>query len=65
MTFAEIVLLVAVGSGIYLLLRPIQRWLERYFVKNLFSRHPRGPRRAIDVTHFTSYALHKKDSDHT
>ncbi|GAC1453967.1 MAG: hypothetical protein PVSMB1_02810 [Gemmatimonadaceae bacterium] len=67
MTFAEIILLVAAGVGIYLLLRPLRRWLEIYFTKKFFDHNPRLPRTTINVTHFTSYPSHnkKKDDDHT
>ena len=63
MTIAEIILLVAVGAGIYRLLRPFRRWLERCFIENYFARNPRRRRPAIDVTHFTSYTSQKKDEE--
>jgi hypothetical protein len=62
MTFAEVILLVAGIIGIYFLLRPLQRWLERYFIGKFFARHP-GHRPTIDVTDFTSRSTHKKE-DH-
>jgi hypothetical protein len=66
MTFAEIILLVGIGAGIYVLLRPLQKWLEIYFFKKFLPRNPRLHRPTIDVTHFTSYtSQNKKDSDHT
>jgi hypothetical protein len=61
MTFAEIILLVAGGIGIYFVLRPLQRWLEVYLLKKIFARHPHLRRPTIDVTEFTSYPSHKKE----
>jgi len=63
MTFAEIILLVAGIAGIYFLLRPLQRWLETFFIRKIFARGPRGHRPTIDVTDFTSHSTHKKE-DH-
>jgi hypothetical protein len=65
MTFAEIILLIAAGVGIYFLLRPLQRWLEIYLIRKFFARHPRLRRPTIDVTDFTSYPSHKKEDHHT
>jgi hypothetical protein len=65
MTFAELILLVSAGIGIYYVLRPLQRRLEIYLLRKLFARHPRPRRPTIDVTGFTSYLSHKKeDHDH-
>jgi len=61
MTLAEIVLLVAGGAGIYVLLRPLQRWLERVLRRMLFGRHPRAIPPPIDVTEFTSRSAKKDD----
>jgi hypothetical protein len=61
MTLAEILLLVAGGVGIYVLLRPLQRWLERTLRKTLFRRHPRAIAPPIDVTDFTSRSSRKDD----
>jgi len=63
MTFAEIILLVAAGTGIYFVLRPLQRRLEIYLLRKFVARHPRVRRPTIDVTEFTSYLSHKKE-DH-
>jgi hypothetical protein len=63
MTFAEIILLIAGGAGIYFLLRPLQRWLEICLIRQFFAHGPRARRPTIDVTDFTSYASHKKE-DH-
>jgi hypothetical protein len=63
MTFAEIILLVAGGMGIYFVLRPLQRWLEVYLLGKFFARRPRLHRPTIDVTEFTSRLSHKKE-DH-
>ena len=63
MTFAEIILLVAGGIGIYFVLRPLQRWLEAYLLTKFFARYPRVRPPTIDVTEFTSRLSHKKE-DH-
>jgi hypothetical protein len=63
MTFAEIILLVAGGIGIYFVLRPLQRRLEIYLLRRFFARHPRPRRPTIDVTDFSSYPSRKKE-DH-
>jgi hypothetical protein len=62
MTFAEIVLIAAGVAGIYFLLRPLQRWLERYFVRKL-ARPPRGHLPTIDVTDFRSRRSHQKEQE--
>ena len=64
MTFAEMLLLIAGGTGIYFLLRPLQRWLEAYLIRRFAVRRPRLRRPKIDVTDFTSYDSSRKD-DHT
>jgi hypothetical protein len=60
MTFAEILFLVAGGAGIYLLLRPLQRWLEAWLGKHVFARgaHPRH--RIIDAD-FRDESSHRKE----
>jgi len=63
MTFAEIFLLIAGGTGIYYLLSPIQRWLEIFLVRKFFAGYSRGRRPMIDVTDFTSHESHRKE-DH-
>ena len=65
MTFAEISLLILGGAGIYFLLTPIQRRLETYLFRKLFTRHPRLRRPVIDVTDFTSYESKRKEDHHT
>jgi hypothetical protein len=62
MTFAEVLLLFAGGFGIYFLLAPLQRRLERYLIAKLSPRYPRL-RRTIDVTEFTSHQSSRKE-DH-
>jgi hypothetical protein len=63
MTFAEIIFLVAGGIGIYVLLRPLQRWLEFQVLRRILPRHPRSRRTTIDVTDFTSEPS-QKEEDH-
>jgi hypothetical protein len=63
MTFAELVLLVGGGAAIYVLLRPLQRWLERVLITTFSGRHPRERQTTIDVTDFRSYPSRKKE-DH-
>ena len=65
MTFAELFLLIAGGTGIYFLLTPLQRWLENYLIRSVFRRHPRSPRHMIDVTDFTSHQSSRKEEHHT
>jgi hypothetical protein len=60
MTFAEIVLVAAGLVGIYVLLRPLQRWLEQYLVRNLLTRHPRRRLPTIDVTDLASHRSRQK-----
>jgi len=62
MTFAEVVLAVAGVAAIYLLLRPVQRRLERYLLRKLAGR-PRGHLPTIDVTDFTSHRMHRKEHE--
>jgi hypothetical protein len=64
MTFAEIILLIAGGVGIYLLLRPLQRWLEVLLIRKFFAHHRRLSPPTIDVTDLTSYSSRKKEDDH-
>ena len=65
MTLAEVFLLIAGGTVIYFLLRPLQRWLEIYLIRRFFTRHPRVHRKTIDVTDFTSHESRRKDNHHT
>jgi hypothetical protein len=62
MTFAEIVLVVAGTVGIYFLLRPVQRRLERFLMRK-FTRHPRGHPPTIDITDFRSHRSHQKEDE--
>ena len=62
MTLAELVLIVAGVVGIYFLLRPVQRRLERYLVRR-FVRGPRGHLPTIDVTDFRSHRSREKEED--
>src|ERR1700737_885022 len=64
MTLAEIFLLIAGGTGIYFLLTPLQRGLERYLIRRFFTRHRRLRRPTIDVTDFTSYESNRKEDHH-
>jgi hypothetical protein len=52
MTLAEIFLLIAGGIGVYVLLTPLQRSLERYLIRKFFARYPHPRRPVIDVTEF-------------
>jgi hypothetical protein len=61
MTFAEIFLLITGGIGMYFVLTPLQRSLERYLVRKFFARHPHLRRPTIDVTDFTSYDSRRKE----
>lgn len=54
MTFAEILLLVAGGTGIYLLLRPLQRRLESWLRRRFLTRPSRVRPPLIDVNEFRS-----------
>lgn len=65
MTFAEMILLMAVGVGIYCLLRPIQKRLESYLAGKFFSRHTRSTSHVIDVTPRRFHAPDQKDDDST
>jgi len=65
MTLAEILLLVAGGAGIYCLLRPFQRWIERGLRRTFVGRHPRAIPPPIDVTDFTSHRSRRKDDSDT
>jgi hypothetical protein len=64
MTFAEIIFLVAGTIGIYVLLRPLERWLEVSLRRKLSARRPRLRQTTIDVTDFTSYSSRKEDHEH-
>ena len=64
MTVAEILLLIAAGTGLYVLLRPLQRWLERRLLRGFGGRHPRIRPRIIDVTDFESDEPRRKDDSH-
>ena len=64
MTFAEVLLLVAGAVGIYYLLRPLQRALERYLARKFRARRPYSRRLTLDVTEFTSHGSRKKEEDH-
>ena len=65
MTLAEIVLLIAGGAGLYLLLRPLQRWLERSLRRRFAGRTPRAIPPPIDVTEFPSPRARRKDDRET
>ena len=65
MTLAEMFLLIAGGTGIYFLLTPLQRSIERYLISKFFARHRRLRRPTIDVTDFRSYESNRKEDHHT
>jgi hypothetical protein len=65
MTLAEILLLVAGGTGIYFLLRPLQRWFERGLRRTFGIRRPRAIPPPLDVTDFTSHRSSRKDDPQT
>ena len=65
MTVAEISLLVGSGVGIYLLLTPFQRRLERHLISAWGGRHSRFPPTTMDVTDFTSYQPRRNDDGPT
>jgi hypothetical protein len=62
-TIAEVGLLCCAAAGIYLLLRPLQRWLEAFLLKTFASPHRRLRRPIIDVTPFIVRSVQKKDED--
>jgi hypothetical protein len=64
MTIAEILFLAAGGAAIYLLLRPLQRWLEAWLGTHVFARRTRVRRQIIDVD-FTHDSSHRKDDPET
>ena len=61
MTIAEILLLVAGGTGLYFLLRPFQRWLERGLLRKVFRHRTHAIPPPIDVSDFTSHRSSRKD----
>jgi hypothetical protein len=65
MTIAEMLLLIAGGTGIYFLLRPLQRWLELHLARMFSGRTPRYRPRIIDVTDFESDESRRKDDHRT
>jgi len=67
MTFAELALLAGGVIVLYLLLGPLQRWLERIIARGLSLRRPRVYRTTIDVADFRSHSSHReedKEEDH-
>jgi hypothetical protein len=64
MTFAEMLLLIAGVTVIYVLLRPLQRWIERHLMRRIAPRHPYSRRPMIDVTGFRSHDARRKEDDH-
>jgi hypothetical protein len=64
MTLAEMLLLIAGGTGIYFLLRPLQRWLELQLIRRFAGRHARFRPRIIDAD-FESDDTPRKDDHHT
>ena len=57
MTFAEIVIFILVGIGIFYLLKPLQHKLENWFYKILKTKKS-GSGPVIDITNYK-----KKDKD--
>jgi hypothetical protein len=62
MTLAEIVLALAGAVGIYFLLRPLQRRLER-FLRRKFAGRSHGHLATIDITDFKSRSAHEKEDE--
>jgi hypothetical protein len=59
MTFAEIVIFILVGIGIFYLLRPLQHRLENWFYKIFKTKKSKSnPSPVIDITNYK-----KKDKD--
>ena len=63
MTLAEMVLFVAGIVGIYLLLRPVQRRLERYFTRKFARLEREDLLPTIDITDFKSHRSHQKEDE--
>ena len=61
MMIVEFVLVLAGVIGIYRLLGPLQRRLERYLVRKI-GRHPREHLPTIDIANFRSHQ--KEDEEH-
>jgi len=61
MTFAEVILIVGAAIGIYVVLRPFQRWLENTLRRRFSPHRPRLDRNIVDVTDFTSYSSQRED----
>ena len=63
MTFAEIIILVAVGMGLYLLLKPLRLFLEttlyRFFKAKTSQKHDNT---IIDITNYKKTEKNKKDN---
>ena len=53
MTFAELIILVAVGAALCFLMRPIQRRLESRFYKFFRSRSRHSGKSVIDITDYS------------
>jgi hypothetical protein len=64
MGFAEIIFLVVGAVGVYVLLRPLQRWIEVLLLRRLSGDRPRQRRRIVDVTPITTYSPQKEDREH-
>lgn len=52
MTFAEIVIFILLGLGVYYVFKPIQKTLERRFYKFFNSKKPNNSP-VIDITNYT------------
>jgi hypothetical protein len=64
MGFAELIFLVGGAVGVYVLLRPLQRWIEVLLLRRLSAGRLRSRRRIVDVTPFTTYSPEKEDREH-
>jgi hypothetical protein len=52
MTFAEFVIFLAIGAGVYVCLKPVRRWLE-FKIFRVLSRGRKGPGPVIDITDYS------------
>ena len=63
MTFAEIIILVAFGIGIYFLLKPLRLFLEATLYRFFKSRsQQKGDSTIIDITNYKKTEKNKKDN---
>lgn len=63
MTFAEIIILVAAGAGLYLLLKPLRLFIEATLYRFFKSRiQQKGDNTIIDITNYKKTEKNKKDN---